>query len=198
MYMYLVRHLEYDNPQKIYPFHLPVYLSAKGRKDAGIIASWFTSKRLEGLDIYTSPMVRCVQTAEIIASKISSYVAIDDRLVEISCPNLQGKKWILPDSWKAEELDKSRESREVATKRIVNFFMEKVAQQRDCISVSHGEPLTLLYYYLMRKKVPKYLWDPAKGHLVIKKGDVVIVEFKKGRLISTEKIHVIEGQGKIE
>ena len=88
MYIYLVRHLEYENPEGIYPFYLPLNLSTKGRNDADKIANWFVKGKLLGLNIYTSPIVRCVQTANIIAEKTNSSVAIDQRLIESSCSNL--------------------------------------------------------------------------------------------------------------
>jgi broad specificity phosphatase PhoE len=191
MYVYLVRHLEFENPKKIYPFHLPLYLSIKGRKDADKIASWFVAKQLLGLDIYTSPIVRCVQTAEIIASKTNSFVISNNRLIEVSCNNLEGKKWILPNSWIAEENDNSRETKASTRKRMVSIYEEKVKQNIDCIFVSHGEPLTVLYYYLQGKELPKYLWDPAMSQQIIQRGDIVIIKNENRKVISLDKISVV-------
>ncbi|MEK7078751.1 MAG: histidine phosphatase family protein [Patescibacteria group bacterium] len=191
MYIYLVRHLEYQNPDNIYPFHLPLNLSVKGRNDADKIANWFVNRTLLGIHIYTSPIVRCIQTANIIAEKTNSSVVSDQRLIESSCSNLQGKKWIIPHPWRAEEDDATRETRESTRNRMVGIYDEKVSQDKDCIFVSHGEPLTVLYYYLQGKELPKYLWNPAIGQQVIEKGDVVIVKVENREVASIDKIRLI-------
>ena len=191
MYIYLVRHLEYENPEGIYPFYLPLNLSTKGRNDADKIANWFVKGKLLGLSIYTSPIVRCVQTANIIAEKTNSSVAIDQRLIESSCSNLQGKKMIIPDPWKAEEDDSTRETKESTRNRMVSIYDERDGQDKDCIFVSHGEPLTVLYYYLQGKKLPKYLWDPTIGQQVIEKGDMVIIKVENTSIASIDKIRLI-------
>ena len=88
MHIYLVRHTKYHNPENIFPFHLPVNLSVEGREHARRIADWFTNKKLIKLPIFTSPVVRCVQTAEIIAGQTDSFVSADERLVETYSPGI--------------------------------------------------------------------------------------------------------------
>lgn len=190
MNIYLVRHLEYENPDKIYVFHLPVILSPKGRKDAEKVATWFANKQLQGLDIFTSPIVRCVQTAHILAAKINSSITVDERLIEIHCKNLQGKKILVP-HW-LEEDDETRETKKSTTQRIISIYEEKVQRNKDCILVSHGEPLTVLYYHLLNKSFPRYLWNPAIINQVVQRGDVVVIKIKNNKLNSIIKTLVIE------
>src|SRR3990167_6732742 len=91
MHIYLVRHTLYHNPENIYAFHLPLYLSPEGRKHAGRVGDWFKNNVFPAIPIYTSPIVRTVQTAEIIASFTKSFVTVDNNLIE-SSSRLQGEK----------------------------------------------------------------------------------------------------------
>lgn len=115
----------------------------------------------------------------------------DQRLIESSCSNLQGKKWVMPHPWRVEEDDSTRETKKSTRNRMVSIYDEKVRQDKDCIFVSHGEPLTVLYYYLLGKELPKYLWDPTIGQQVIEKGDVVIVKVENREITSIDKIRLI-------
>ena len=90
MTIYLVRHGNYLNPQNIYPFLLPVVLSPEGIEQIDRVGQWFKDQSALELPIYTSPVKRCVQTAEIISHAIDSSITVDDRLIEVRCPNLQG------------------------------------------------------------------------------------------------------------
>src|SRR3989344_4403861 len=82
MHIYLVRHTLYHNPENIYAFHLPLYLSPEGRKHAGRVGDWFKNNVSSAIPIYTSPIVRTVQTAEIIASINNFQVQTDERLID--------------------------------------------------------------------------------------------------------------------
>lgn len=181
MTIYLVRHTQYHNPENIFPFHLPVYLSVEGREHAQRIAKWFADKKLTDLPIFTSPIARCVQTAEILAAKTNSFVATDDRLVETYSPGIQGTLKPAVDDWKFEDTDPTRESRESIQKRANSIFQEKVAEQQDCILVSHGDPLTILYYHLVNKPLPEEMWKPENSDLVISRGEIVKVEVKSDK-----------------
>ena len=192
MHIYLVRHTEYSNPKGVYAFHLPFTLSRKGKNHAAKIGEWL-NKKGNSLPIYTSSIKRCVQTSEIIASKTNSIIRRDERLIEVYCPNLQGKKKPTKneDSWKLEEDDLSREPWLKTLRRMINLFKEKVSLGEDCIFVSHGEPLTLLYYHLIDKKPRKYLWDPKNKNKVILKGMIVDIEVDNDNILSVKKNEVI-------
>lgn len=190
MNIYLVRHTQYYNPENIYAFFLPLYLSTTGRKRANLLASWFVKKEMLELPIYTSPIVRCLQTAEIIASKTKSFVAIDQRLTEVSCPNLQGVKKPKKDDWKLEEDDQTRETHLSTRKRILDLYNQKVKEGKDCIFVSHGEPLTILQFYLQNKKLPQYLWNDENKENVIQKGNIVEILITDSLASSMQKFMV--------
>jgi len=181
MHIYLVRHTKYHNPENIFPFHLPVNLSVEGRAHAQRIAKWFQGKNLKNIPIHSSPIVRCVQTSEIIAAQTNSFVDCDDRLVETCSPGIQGTRKPERDEWKVEDDDPTRESVESIRQRVTSIFEEKVAQHQDCILVSHGDPTTILYYHLLEKELPAEMWKPENEALVISRGEIVDVEIIEGQ-----------------
>ena len=177
MHIYIVRHTAYANPTKVFAFHLPLNLSLEGRADAFKIGNWFKKNSANKIPIYSSPIVRCVQTSEIIASKTKSFVSIDKRLIEASCPKIQGKIDYLNTSGEDEP---SKESRESMLKRILDIFEEKAKFKEDCILISHGDPITLLYHHLKKIKVPKYFWKKNRSKNIVEKGDIVDIEIEDG------------------
>ncbi len=185
MHIYLVRHTQYHNPENIFPFHLPVYLSVDGREHAQRVGAWFENQQLNKLPIFTSPIVRCVQTAEIIAGQTDSYVATDSRLIETFSPGVQGTTMPEKDGWKVENDDPTRESQASVTERVVSIFEEKVAENQDCILVTHGDPITILYYRLLEKQLPEQMWKPENQHLTIARGEIVKVEVTDGKPVVT-------------
>lgn len=190
MNIYLVRHTHYSNPKNIYAFRLPLSLSQEGEQHAQRIGQWFVENKLQKLPIYTSPITRCVQTAEIIAAHTGSAIETDERLTEVSEPSLQGKPQPAKMPWKVEEDDESRESRESILKRILEAYNERVAKGNDCILVSHGEPITMLYYYLNNKELPIYLWGPENNENIINRGEIVKIELENNRVHSISRIKV--------
>jgi len=177
MKIFLVRHAAYHNPDTIYPFHLPVPLSEDGRKHAQRVGEWFQSQKIFKLPIFTSPIQRAVETAEAISEKTQSDIQKDDRLIETYSEGLQGKKQ--SEDWKFEFDDPTRESKESVLKRVLNIYNEKIEEGEDCIFVSHGDPLTLLWYFLVKKEMPHYVWDPANID-VIKRGEIVEIDIENG------------------
>ncbi len=191
MKLYFVRHTEYYNPAHLYAFHLPFHLSEFGRKQADSLGEWFTKKSLKELPIIASPIVRTVQTAEIIASHTKSMVTIDRRLIESSCPELQGKVHASENHWVEEEDNRTRETHKSMLSRMKSICDETVADGRDTILISHGDPLTVLYYYLIQEAAPRYFWNPENADKVIQRGEIVEVTLEDGTVKKVER-HPIE------
>ena len=192
MNIYLVRHTEYHNPDNIYLFHLPLHLSSKGKEQAINIGEWFKNNALLQFPIYSSPIKRCEQTAKIIASEIKSKVYLDDRLIETTCPNLQGKVRPNKRPWKVEADESSRESKKSILIRILSIFSEKVKEGKDCILVTHGDPATVLYYHLKNNELPKYLWNPKNSKNAVDKGEIVKISLKNNKVVRVKKIVYLE------
>jgi broad specificity phosphatase PhoE len=187
MKIYLVRHTEYENPEGIYPFWMPVSLSKLGKEHAEILADWFTSKCQNGIPIFASPLKRCQQTAKIIASKTKSKIKTDKRLVETWAPNIQGTKIPKEKDWIYEESDPERESRTKIKKRMLSIFNEKKRQENDCILVSHGDPIVTLYYHFLKRRLPKYLWVPGNPYLIMK-GEILEITIENKEVKNVKKI----------
>jgi len=188
--MYLVRHTEYLNPERIFPFHLPVFLSPEGRSHAKRIGEWFVTNNHKNIPIYSSRLVRTVQTAEIIASQTNSNVMIDIRLVEYTSPSLQGTKMSDVDTWKQEQEDNSRETYDSIKIRMKSILSEMLNKKEDCILISHGDPLTLLYYTIMNMQLPEFLWTPELEPICIQKGEIVQLEYNDNTLLHSQRINV--------
>lgn len=189
MLIFLIRHTKFDNPKNIFPFHLPLNLSVEGRSQAEKIGEWFSKNNYKKIPIFSSPIARCIQTSEIIASKTGSFVTFDNRLIEASVPDLQGTKRPSKNSWIKEEDYPTRETRESQLTRVRSIFEEKVKAGKDCILVSHGEPLTVFYYYLTKQKLPKYLWSPENLKNVIRRGDVYKLLINNKKLAEITKVY---------
>lgn len=67
--LYLARHCDVANPERILYGHLPGFgLSNKGIEQAGAMGRFFAGTRVK--QIYTSPLERATQTADIVASHL--------------------------------------------------------------------------------------------------------------------------------
>lgn len=147
--IYLLRHCEYDNPRHILPGRLPVELSEIGGKQAEKLRDFFAEKNI--IKIFSSPVLRCKQTAEIIANgKIP--IEFDRHLAEVITA-YQGY-WV-------ENYDLYYTMREAlggelnidVQNRIVDFWKNtKFESGKNYLICSHGDPLYFLYQYL--NKIP--------------------------------------------
>ncbi len=88
--MYLVRHAEVDNPNKIfYNGHFP--LSEEGVRQAHALAQRLAEQNIRPARILASPYVRTRETAEILSQELGSEVATDERLIEWQVGSWFGK-----------------------------------------------------------------------------------------------------------
>lgn len=189
MKIYLVRHAVFHNPNNVFPFHLPLYLSPVGRKHVKRVGEWFASKSASGLPVISSPIVRCVQTSEIIASVTKSDVTLDERLIEVANPKLQGTP-LPPEHWKTEESDPDTESIEDIRKRVFNWFEDMLKTGGDVIGVSHGTPLTVLYFTLTGQTVAPHLWSPENESKNIQRGEIAVLTIDNKNLIKYDRVIV--------
>lgn len=187
MKIYLVRHAAYSNPANVFAFHLPVYLSIEGRNHVQRIGEWFKANDLIGLPITSSPIVRCVQTSEIVAAHTSSNVTLDERLVEVANPVLQGMS-MSPDHWSIEDAHPDTETLEQVRDRMFNWLDDTIAADQDIVGVSHGTPLTVLYNTLTNQPLPRPLWSPEQTPKNIQRGEIAILTIKDRKLINHERI----------
>ena len=68
--IFLIRHGSVDNPDDISYGRLPIPLSKKGREELLSLAGVLKSHSIKFDHLYTSPLVRAKQTAQIIADEL--------------------------------------------------------------------------------------------------------------------------------
>ena len=160
--IYLVRHAQYANPKGILVGRLPVELSETGLKQAQRLADYFSTKQIS--TIYSSPVVRCAQTSEIIARN-KTPIHADVRLVE-TFSSYQGY-WELDWShFYRHQPDLGGETPQDLSSRMLSFWNSIVDNdQQEVIICSHGDPLYLLYVGLKQLPIPdiKQMYHIPKG-----------------------------------
>ncbi len=160
--IYLVRHGEYNNPHNILPERLPVELSEVGIKQAEKLREYFRNKNIS--KIYSSPVLRCKQTAEIIGENTIN-ISYDLRLAE-TFSAYQGMWYEDQQNWKDFFLHRRElggESFKDIQKRMISFFNEiALKENRDIIICSHGDPLWCLYLGILNKSLTNEIEEPGE------------------------------------
>src|SRR3989338_5839027 len=180
--IYFIRHGEVHNPKNVLYGRLPKFpLTPKGREDIKLLAQRLKN---EGIThIYTSPMRRTRETAQIISEVLRIKPQISLYLIEtydihrgmpssIFCqkiePKLYSRKYIL----------KGQESIESQAERMLKFInkVKKLHKGEKVIAVSHGDPIMITKAHLSGEK---FTYDYKKENY-IKKGDYFILEINGG------------------
>src|SRR3989344_1533402 len=135
---YLVRHASYTEKHNLLPGRLPVELSEEGIKEAEKLQNYFEGKIIE--KIYSSEVLRCKQTSEIISNgKIP--IEYDKRLLE-ALGAYQGF-WD-PDAWDQFWGNRHKlggESRKNVSDRAIDFFKNTNFEEgKNYIISSHMDP----------------------------------------------------------
>ena len=166
MTIHLVRHGNVENPKGVIYGRLPGYhLSERGRRQAEAAAVRLDQVRADR--VWSSPMERARETAEIIAARHAASVRIDDRFTE-SLSTLEGASGSLlrllmsPSRWWAlrNPLRPSwGESFTDIRKRMLGGIADAVeeASGQDVVIVSHQTPVVVARLALARRSTPPWL-----------------------------------------
>ena len=153
--IYLVRHGEYENPDYLFPGRLPGFpLSDRGREQVEKLATYFENRAIVAL--YSSPLLRTRQTAEMFSKRLNLPIVFDDRLLEV-ITMAEGVSMKLFDdtngelSYTPEYLAKGAETMQQLADRLGGFVEEKRKKHegKEVLVVTHGDP--------MRYVVMKYM-----------------------------------------
>ncbi len=156
--LYLVRHGEYENPEYVFPTSTSGFpLSEKGRNQVEALIPYFTDKAV--VSVYSSPVLRARQTADVLANALKLKVVLDDRLMEVKT-TLEGVSMKLFDDTKGElsylpqYTAKGAETMEALSDRVWSALEDFRARHegKEVIVVSHGDPI--------RFSLMKYLGMP--------------------------------------
>ena len=180
--LHLVRHCDVRNPEGVLYGHLPDFpLSEKGVKQAHALGRYFA--RSTARQIYSSPLERARQTAEIIASYLPVPITYTDDLIETRFGlYLQGippkqvpwrrPLWLIHMMWPG--LLGNDESVAELAARIRRPLMRLLADHpgEGGICVSHGDPIQGFWVAAQRR--PRY----ALHRLQCAKGGLLQLDYK--------------------
>ena len=190
--IYLLRHGEYQNPKNVAPFRLSGFsLSKTGKKQAEETAAYLTNKKISV--IYSSPVLRCKQTAKIIGNRLVLKPKISRLIIETDSP-FQGSPKTRFKNWWAEStthpfhLKHGGETIEKIALRFSKFIaiVLKRHSGENILVVSHGEPSMILIYQLVDNSWKKYLRQTKTN---IPKGGLAKLEFKGHQLKEFSQIN---------
>jgi len=187
--VYVVRHGEVENPQKILYGRQPGWrLSQRGQEMAKAVGEW--SKGLDLGALHVSPLQRAQETAAPIASAHSLKIYTDERLIE-AANIFEGKSFELgsgvlkhPSSWRHlynpwkpswGEPYEEQISRMLAA----IFDAKKAAAGKDAIVVSHQLPIWILRSAVEGRRL---LHDPRKRECTL--ASVTGIHFDNDGMIS--------------
>jgi broad specificity phosphatase PhoE len=186
--IHLVRHGEVENPRGIIYGRLPGYnLSERGRLQAEQAADHLRNQPI-GL-VWSSPLERAQETADIIAALHSLEVTIDWRVIE-SETTLEGltrslagfvrRPWRL---WRFRNPLKPSwgESFSEVKARMLAAIDDAVVQAggKDAVIVSHQTPVLVARQSLMKSRIP-----PWMGMATCQTGSVTTLELDGSRVVS--------------
>lgn len=157
-YIYVVRHGEVYNPRNLLYARLPKFrLSKRGEQQVQLTGKFLKTKHIDA--IYSSPMLRAVQTAKIIQKETGTKAfRLARSIIEIRT-SFQGQIFsdLSPDQREVYLSPKRKPTDEdvkaIAT-RMINF-VQKIAKQRQgqhIVIVTHGDPIMALRAAI--KKLP--------------------------------------------
>lgn len=148
--IYFLRHGDVYNPKHILYGRLPGFpLSDKGKSQISQIAKIFENDSIEY--IFTSPLERARQTAEIIGAKLHLKPVISMLITEVKlyCEGVSIEEYhdrIQFELYSEKNIKKGQEdivSVESRMKKFVNFIIKKHSGKKILV-VSHGDPIMIL------------------------------------------------------
>ncbi|MFA6193366.1 MAG: class I tRNA ligase family protein [Parcubacteria group bacterium] len=176
--LFLVRHGEAENNVKriilSHPKEGENPLTEKGQKQIEELAGYLEDKRIDV--IFSSPIQRTVETAEIISKKTGAEIIIDAKLTEVECGKLEGTDWdsfikLYPQMLNPDRTDSNgMEGLEDIRDRLVSFIdgLNKKYKGKNIVIISHGNPLRVMKGILLSMKKEETLNESMH-----KKGQVV-------------------------
>lgn len=152
MMTFLIRHGSTEFTQKgLSQGQLDIPLSEKGVYEAERMQE--AVRRLPINVIYSSPLMRCSQTARIINQGLDLPLIVDDRIMEMFLGRRQGTDFY---KWSEEERELFRrrpevygaESNESFYSRVTDFYKDVLTRGQNALIVSHGGVFKNIYRYI--------------------------------------------------
>lgn len=173
MIIHLIRHGRTEaNIQRLYCGKTDLPLSKSGAKEIKCLTSMAIYPSLEGLQVYTSDMLRARQTLEIIYGNVTHLELPTLREMDFGAFEMKSYEQLKENpayiAWIEDQTGSiacpGGESQTVFTQRVVTGFQEVVDSDKSALVVCHGGVITCLMQYLFPKE-PRhfYQWQPRPG-----------------------------------
>jgi broad specificity phosphatase PhoE len=188
--IYLIRHGEVYNPSKILYGRLPNFgLSETGKKQTEESAEFLKDKQISAL--YSSPLLRAKETAEIIKGKIDlPKLFITDEITEVltsyqeqktsNLDLLQSEVYLKPLSQNDETIE------QIATRmRKFTTGMLEMYKGKNIAVVSHGDPIMILKAYIQNKELTVNVF---KTNTYVKHAEIYQIDADDNNKLSIKSI----------
>ncbi len=185
--IYLLRHCAYSNPLNILPGRLPVELSQEGKENALYLKEYFADKNIK--HIYASAVLRCKQTAEIIADHTIP-LTFDQRLLETFSAYQGYWEGNTDNTWDHFFIHRNElggESFIDIKTRMASFWDEITANLHDNIIIcSHGDQLQILFSYIHGQ--PLVAEDESEENIPgwLDRGEFIEIIWDKNKILETK------------
>lgn len=201
--IYLIRHGEIDNPRKVfYGRILDLHLNEEGRSRIRKLAQKLKNDNTKIHSIYTSPLARSVESAQIIAEIFDNVPILEEKdLTEVDIPALVGHsasergeihaKGI--DEYSGKFVERGNESRKQIAERMLRVFhkIRKQNKGKVIVAVSHGDPIRFLLFRLESLDKPIPSMSELKNSDYLKRGEGWrLVVDEEGSISERKLIHV--------
>lgn len=176
--LFLIRHAEAENNVSeilsSWPEKAEYHLTEKGKEQAKKMAEFLKKENIDL--IFSSPVTRTKETAEIIAKKLDIEVIFNERLREIGYGDLEGKAYRdferqYPRESRIEKTEHGIETGNQIKERLENFLEEinKKYKNKNIVVVSHGDPIQIFYGITQNLSLINSFqgWYPKKGSVKI-------------------------------
>lgn len=148
--VYFLRHGKVENPKNIIYGRLPGFsLSVTGAKEIEQVAKYFQNNNVS--HIYTSPLLRARQTANIIGRRIKltpkvSRLITEVKIVFAGVEIAEYERKLQPRLYSKEFIDKGSESIKEIEERMLRFLdmIKKRHSGGNILVISHGDPIMIL------------------------------------------------------
>lgn len=194
--IYFVRHGSYVNPDKIVPWRMSGFpLSNEGRNDIKKVGEYLLDKNIEA--IYSSPVLRAKQSAEIIGKILNIKIIISSNIEEIFSPLQQKRityeellfKGTIPYSERFHIENKGENYDDIFNR--VNKLVKDILVKREnknVVLVSHGDPI-MIYWHTMQN-IPINDRDLLDNKEYILTAGIFKFNFDKLTFLSAERINL--------
>ncbi len=191
--IYILRHGDYDNPNEIIPFRSnDVHLSEKGKLQITEAANYLKDKNIQAL--YSSPVVRCQESAQIASEILNLKINTDERLIEVGSPfsNYKYAEYlkVMEDielNVYKNDFHKANGGETLSSiyERLKSFRSEVLKNPEDNILVvSHGDPI--MAFICNERRIQ---FENGWPDTYIPKGGIVKLEYDGNKLIAFEKVN---------